>query len=216
MKTFLYRLSVCTILFCVYVRASEYFLSYDVQEPRQWRPQTQRALDYDRAYNTNLKAQASSLYSRFKSALGFQSSSVQRPRVSEYEAAYKEAPVVSGLGRPKVNSLARAYETVAKREQEDAESAYRAASKEHDKKSVLYMKAGINKNNATFDLNNAFFKKSKKNAEYKLQEADKAYGQAQRAEEEADALKQELYKKYIDASVRYELMRESNRKDKLR
>jgi|GEM_PF-6120442 len=61
-------------MLCSIVQASEYYKGYDVNQPRVPRQQTQRALDYEHAYNKN--------------ALGFRPAVQQRPRIAEYEAAF--------------------------------------------------------------------------------------------------------------------------------
>jgi len=65
------------------LQASEHFKRYDINQPRVSKQPTQRALQYERTQNVNMKARAVNFYNRLKGALGFQPSVQQRPRVHE-------------------------------------------------------------------------------------------------------------------------------------
>ncbi len=78
---------IMAVIVCGALQASEYFKGYDVDQPRVSTQPTQRALDYERAYNKDSKERIAGFYNRLKSALGFKATA-PRPRVAEYEAAF--------------------------------------------------------------------------------------------------------------------------------
>ncbi len=82
--------NIMAVMVCGVVYASEHFEEYDINQPRLSRQQTQRALEYERAYNKDTKERTEGFYNRIKSALGFKSL-VPRPRVAEYEAAFSKS-----------------------------------------------------------------------------------------------------------------------------
>lgn len=72
------------------LHASEYYHAYDVNQPVMG--QSKRALEYDRAQNANIRTRATNFYNRLKSALGFQPSVQQRPRINELSKAESAKP----------------------------------------------------------------------------------------------------------------------------
>lgn len=107
------------------VCASEYYHAYDVSQPAM--EESKRALEYNRAQNANIKARAASFYNRLKAAVGFQSQTQPRARVSEYERAYASAPVVPVANQPKRYELVKAYEAEARKDYQYAKQARKTA-----------------------------------------------------------------------------------------
>ncbi len=70
------------------MQASDYFKGYDVNQSQITKQPTQRALEYERAYNKDAKERIAGFYNRLKSALGFKAAVQPRPRIAEYEKAY--------------------------------------------------------------------------------------------------------------------------------
>lgn len=87
MKIFM-RLLMHIGLVSGFAEASEYFKQYDINQPRTVKRSTQRALEYERAYNKDQKERTAGLYNKFKRAFGFKSAVQLKPRVAEYEAAF--------------------------------------------------------------------------------------------------------------------------------
>jgi GNAT superfamily N-acetyltransferase len=63
--------------------ASEYFKGYDANQPSMRKSSTQRALEYARAQNTNIRSRATNFYNKLKAALGFQPAVQQMSRINE-------------------------------------------------------------------------------------------------------------------------------------
>ena len=71
------------VVACSASQASEYFKRYNVDQPRISKQPTQRAIEYERAYNKDTKERATGFYNRLKAALGFKPSVQPRPRVKD-------------------------------------------------------------------------------------------------------------------------------------
>lgn len=90
MKVIRILCEITVIIGCGVLQASELFNGYDINQSQIQIPkqQTQRALEYDRAYNMDTKSQPIGFYDKLKKALGFRAATQPRPRIAEYEKAF--------------------------------------------------------------------------------------------------------------------------------
>ncbi len=205
--------ALAAVVLCAGIEASEYFSGYDVNQPQVRKPSTQRALDYDQAYNAHLKARATGLYDRFKSALGFRAATQLRPRVSEYEKAYMPTTIASQTtAHPRGYDLSKAYEDEARKDYKYAQQAYKAAEAAKERMYAAKDKAYEVKNKAWSKRNRAYGDpKHYAERDHEYQGAVKAHEDRSADYSKAHNDYWQVQDKYLDDKSNYRAIKSANK-----